>query len=87
MIAISKIDDQKKFHRDMLKGKRKTADEIWFGEPIRGITDIIRFAPSACNIQPWFVEHRESILNVHILLMLVQMKKRQSYQNIVCVDK
>lgn len=65
MIAISKIDDKKKFRKDMFKSKRKTVDEIWFGEPMRGITDIIRFAPSACNTQPWIVEHSESVLKVY----------------------
>lgn len=56
MIAIAKVDDQKKFRKDMFKSKRKTVDEIWVGEPINGVTDIVRFAPSACNLQPWIVE-------------------------------
>lgn len=57
MIAISKIDNEQKFRKDMFKSKRKPVDEIWSGEPITGVTDIVRFAPSACNTQPWFVEH------------------------------
>lgn len=65
LIAISKIDDKKKFRKDMFKSKRKTIDEIWSGEPMKGITDIIRFAPSACNSQPWIVEHSESVLKVY----------------------
>lgn len=46
MIAISKVDDAKKFRKDMFKSKRKLIDEIWVGEPITGITDIVRFAPA-----------------------------------------
>ncbi|MGI6500993.1 MAG: nitroreductase family protein [Anaerostipes sp.] len=57
MMAISKIDDEKKFRKDMYKSKRKPVDEVWSGEPMKGVTDIVRFAPSACNTQPWFVEH------------------------------
>lgn len=80
MIAISKIDDEKKFRNDMFKSKRKSVDEIWFGEPMVGITDIIRFAPSACNTQPWIVEHNESILNVY-------RYKKQGKRGIMPADK
>lgn len=65
MIAISKIGDKTKFRKDMFKSKRKAIDEIWIGQPITGITDIIRFAPSACNTQPWIVEHEGNTLKVY----------------------
>lgn len=65
MIAISKIDDEKKFRRDMFKSKRKSKDEIWIGEEIPGVTDIVRFSPSACNTQPWIVKHCNNILQVY----------------------
>ena len=62
MIAIRKVGDSSLFRRDMFKSKRKTADEIWRGETLEGVTDIVRFAPSACNTQPWYVENdRESL--------------------------
>lgn len=57
MIAISKIDNDKKFRKDMFKSKRKPVGEIWCGEQIKGVADIVRFAPSACNTQPWAVEY------------------------------
>lgn len=65
MIAISKIDDEKKFRKDMFKSKRNAVDKIWLGEPIMGVTDIVRFAPSACNSQPWIVEREGSTLKVY----------------------
>ena len=65
MIAIAKVDDEKKFRKDMYKSKRKPLDEIWAGEPIDGITDIVRFAPSACNTQPWIVENKDNTLKVY----------------------
>lgn len=64
MIAMSKIDNETKFRKDMFKSKRKPVDEIWLGEPINGVSDIVRFAPSACNTQPWIVEHTDTALNV-----------------------
>ena len=39
------------------KSKRKSAEEIWEGEQIPGVSDIVRFAPSACNSQPWLVKN------------------------------
>ncbi len=65
MIAISKVDDAAKFRRDMFRAKRKSIDEIWQGEHINGVTDIVRFAPSACNTQPWIVENRDNTLAVY----------------------
>ena len=52
MIAVSKIDDENKFRKDMFKSKRKALDEIWMGESIIGVSNLVRFAPSACNTQP-----------------------------------
>ena len=54
MIAIAKMPADK-FRRDMFKSKRKPLDEIWKGETL-GVAEIARFAPSACNSQPWYVE-------------------------------
>lgn len=65
MIAISKIADQTEFRKDMFKSKRKPGDEFWFGEAILGVSDIVRFAPSACNTQPWIVEHEHSNLKIY----------------------
>lgn len=63
MIAISKVNLEG-FRKDMYKSKRKDLDQIWQGEDI-GIGNIIRFAPSACNSQPWFVESKDNTLNVY----------------------
>lgn len=65
MLAVSKIDDEKKFRKDMFRSKRKTPEEIWSGAHIQGITEIVRFAPSACNTQPWMVENSHGIMNVY----------------------
>ncbi len=65
MIAIRKIHDDSKFRKNMFKSKRKTLEEIWHGKPLDGITEIVRFAPSACNTQPWLVERKENHLYIY----------------------
>lgn len=65
MILISKIDDETKFRKDMFKSKRKPLGEIWTGNPIDGVTDVVRFAPSACNTQPWIAEREGDRLEVY----------------------
>ncbi len=65
MLAVSKVDDPKKFRKDMFKAKRKSVEEIWQGECIDGVADIARFAPSACNSQPWRVERQGDRLRIY----------------------
>lgn len=65
MIAFSKVDDPEKFRKDMFKAKRKELAEIWQGAPIDGVTDIARFAPSACNSQPWRVSREGNTLQIY----------------------
>ena len=49
----------------MYKSKRKELDEIWNGDNYLNIANIVRFAPSACNTQPWIVESSEKELKVY----------------------
>ena len=63
MMAIAKMPEDK-FRRDMFRAKRKPLREIWFGEPL-AIADIVRFAPSACNTQPWIIENTGGTLSVY----------------------
>lgn len=61
MIAVHKISNLSKYRKDMYKSKRKNLDEIWEGPIIEGVSDIVRFSPSACNSQPWFVKNEDTI--------------------------
>ena len=65
MIAIAKVDDESKFRKDMYKSRRKELKEIWSGGNYLDIANIVRFAPSACNTQPWKVETSEKELKVY----------------------
>ena len=64
MIAIAKVDSANKFRKDMYKSKRKELKEIWNGDNYLDIANIIRFAPSACNTQPWIVESTANELKI-----------------------
>ena len=61
MIAVKKISDDSLYRKDMYKSKRKPVEEIWKGQTINGVTDIVRFAPSACNTQPWLFDNDGSL--------------------------
>ncbi|MBO4897162.1 MAG: nitroreductase [Clostridia bacterium] len=65
MFSIRKISNDSKYRKDMFKSKRKSVEEIWEGEEITGVTDIVRFAPSACNSQPWIVKNIDGKLSVY----------------------
>ena len=63
MIAVRKIADAALFRKDMYKSKRKELNEIWSGDTL-GIGETVRFAPSACNSQPWYVKNENGALTV-----------------------
>ena len=65
MMAIAKVDSPEKFRKDMYKSKRKELSEIWSGEEFLDIGNIVRFAPSACNTQPWKVKATEKDIQVY----------------------
>ena len=64
MLAIHKVCDDTLFRKDMFKSKRKPLEEICSGDTL-GIAEIARFAPSACNSQPWYVKHEAGTLTVY----------------------
>ena len=49
----------------MFKSKRKEVEEIWKGDKYLDFANIVRFAPSACNTQPWIVEEDNNTLKVY----------------------
>lgn len=63
MIALAKMPDSQ-FRKDMFRAKRKPLEDIWSGDPL-GVAGIARFAPSACNMQPWKMKNSGGILSVY----------------------
>ena len=78
MIAIKRMPKDS-FRKDMFKSKRKPLLEIWSGEQM-GVANIIRYAPSACNTQPWFVVNDEGTLSVY-------RYKKQGKRGIMPIEK
>ena len=78
MIAFKRMPE-KSFRKDMFKSKRKPIGEIWSGEQM-DIANIVRFTPSACNTQPWFVENKEDTL-------LIYRYKKPGKRGIMPMDK
>lgn len=64
MIAIEKADETE-FRKDYTKAKRKSPEEIWSGGPFENIALVARYAPSACNSQPWLVERDDNTLKLY----------------------
>ena len=55
MIAIEQASDNE-FRKDYRKAKRKDQSEIWDSNSYQEIAEVVRYAPSACNTQPWQVK-------------------------------
>lgn len=64
MLTIEKADVME-FRKDMYKSKRKNLNEIWFGDYYLDIANIVRFAPSSCNTQPWIVKSDLNKLQIY----------------------
>ncbi|MCQ2531051.1 MAG: nitroreductase [Lachnospiraceae bacterium] len=64
MFSIHKVTDDSKYRKDMNRAERKDLEEIWKGDDL-GIANIARFAPSACNSQPWYVENNNGLLTIY----------------------
>ena len=65
MFAIKKVNDEKKFRKDMFKSKRKELSEVFTGNYFKEVINIARFAPSACNTQPWKAVSEKNKLTVY----------------------
>lgn len=64
MLAVRKVNDETKFRKDMYKAKRRPLAETWSGE-ILSAAEVARFAPSACNTQPWHTQNQDGVLTVY----------------------
>lgn len=64
MMAIGK-GLETDFRKDYVKSKRKETAAIWQGNSGFNIAEIVKYAPSSCNTQPWFVTCENNNLNVY----------------------
>lgn len=67
MLAIGKTNEQY-FRKDYRKAKRRATDEISGGADksvVDDVMNVIKFSPSACNSQPWFLEFEEKSIKLY----------------------
>lgn len=65
MLALGKADPSE-FRKDYRKCKRKEIGEIWSGlNGLETIAEVTRYAPSACNTQPWRVICENNKLKIY----------------------
>ncbi len=67
MLVIEKVDPAW-FRENITDTSRKSAGEIWQGDALREVAEIVRFAPSACNSQPWQVRASDEALEIYRIL-------------------
>ncbi|NLT11572.1 MAG: nitroreductase [Clostridiaceae bacterium] len=67
MLGIEKAEPSE-FRQDFTKAKRKEVAEVWQGEAFREMADVVRYAPSACNTQPWLVHSSPEKIDVYRVL-------------------
>ncbi|MDF2510650.1 MAG: hypothetical protein K0S04_516 [Herbinix sp.] len=53
------------FRKDLLKCNRKDSKTLWNGEFNQNVVDVVRYAPSACNTQPWKVVSDNNCIKVY----------------------
>jgi hypothetical protein len=67
MLAIEKAEPGD-FRKDYTQAARKTTGEIFEGEEYRTVVEVAKYAPSACNTQPWLVRTEPGCLRVSRVL-------------------
>jgi hypothetical protein len=84
MIAFGKSRPQD-FRQDIAECNRKEAEMIWEGEFYRDIADVVHYAPSACNSQPWRVvsgDHRIQVYRNTVIKSFIPAKKLPYFNSI-----
>lgn len=64
MMALGKALDGE-FRKDYTKAKRKDTKDIWTGNLSFEVGEVVKYAPSACNTQPWRVVCEKEILSIY----------------------
>ena len=85
MLAFGKSRPED-FRKDIRKASRKPREVIWQGTFNPDIADTARYAPSACNMQPWRVQSQENTIRVYrttdVKSAIMPVRKRPYYNAI-----
>lgn len=82
MLAFGK-GELLEFRKDYTKAKRKELDIIWNGSSFVDVANIVRYAPSSCNSQPWRVLSKENNIQIFRSTQISSIipKDKQAYYN------
>jgi len=58
-------DAKGEFRTPQKTGRRKPLEEFWHGPDLSGCGADARLSPSACNLQPWYVEEVGNVLYIY----------------------
>lgn len=64
MLAFGKSNESD-FRKDMFKSKRQPTEVIWQGDFNETVKNIVRYAPSSCNMQPWRVYSNDNQVKIY----------------------
>lgn len=84
MLAFGKCHP-KDFRKDLMKCSRKSCEVIWNGEFDDRIVNLVRYAPSSCNMQPWRVISEQNCIKVYRTTevnSIMPVNKRPFYNSI-----
>ncbi|ADL50186.1 nitroreductase family protein [Clostridium cellulovorans] len=84
MLALGKAEENQ-FRKDYRKSKRKETSDIWKGDLSFEIAEFVKYAPSACNTQPWRVvceNHTLKIYRITEIKSIIPKEKVSFYNSI-----
>lgn len=73
------------FRKDMFKSRRKPKETVWQGTFDENVVNIVRYAPSSCNMQPWRVFSNDKHINIYRttnVTSIMPISKRFYYNSI-----
>lgn len=62
IMLLARKQDRDDFRKDMFRAKRKEIVQI--ADYSDDYPNILRFAPSACNLQPWYISKKDDVIRV-----------------------
>ena len=82
MLAIGKSNPSE-FRKNYLKAKRKELVSIWKGENFSDVANVVRYAPSACNSQPWRIFCEKDNIKIYrsTKIRSIMPESKQPYYN------
>ena len=84
MMAFGKASEDE-FRKDYRKCRRKETKDIWVGDLNLQVGEIVKYAPSACNTQPWKVVCKDNTINIYRMtgVKSIMPQNKTAYYNTI----